>query len=128
MFKSNKQKFESLEEYIDDSKRYIDAVARDIHAFKREVRKDIEDLQCKRIDIVNLKLQYNALSSELEESKEAGSTAVAQIREDISLIRSRVEMLDKWDDETRDKFSALMDYFEISFTEGRRVVEREEEA
>ena len=111
MFKSNKQKFESLEEYIDDSKRYIDAVARDIHAFKREIRNDFFDLKSKH-----------------EEAVEAGSTAVAQIREDISLIRSRVEMLDKWDDETRDKFSALMDYFEISFTEGRRVVEREEEA
>ena len=111
MFKSNKQKFESLEEYIDDSKRYIDAVARDIHAFKREVRKDIEYIQ-----------------STIDERSEAVSTAVEQLKFDISNLKDRYRQLDKWDDETRDKFSALMDYFDISFTEGRRVVEREEEA
>ena len=100
MFKSNKQKLESLEEHIDD-----------------------------------LKLQYNALKGELDDLKskhdeaaEAGSAAVEQLTFDISNLNDRYRQLDKWDDETRDKFRSLMDYFAISFTEGRSVVEREEEA
>ena len=127
MFKSNKQKFESLEDYIDSVKGYVEACGRDIAAFKREVRQDILDLQCKRTDIVNLQIQCKALKGELEESKEAGSVAVEQLKFDISNLNDRYRQLDKWDDETRDKFRSLMDYFEISFTDGRRVVERESE-
>ena len=81
----------------------------------------------KRSDIANLQVKLHNLEEKHDEAVEAGGVAVEQIREDISLLKSRVEMLDKWDDETRDKFRSLMDYFEINFTEGRRVVERGEE-
>jgi len=127
MFKSNKQKFESLEDYIDSVKGYVEACGRDIAAFKREVRQEILDSQYTRGEISNLQCRIHDLGEKHDEAAEAGSTAVAQIREDISLLKSRFEMLDKWDDETRDKLSALMNYFEISFTTGRRVVERESE-
>ena len=130
MFKKHSIKEQSIKQAlseIDDLRGYVEACGRDIAAFKREIRQDILGSEYSRSDIVNLKIQCNALSIKLEESKEAGSTAVAQILEDISLLKSRVEMLDKWDNETRDKFRSLMDYFEISFTDGRSVVERESE-
>ena len=127
MLKSNKQKLESLGEHVDDLRGYIEACGRDIAAFKREVRQDILDLQYNRADINNIKAQIHDLAEKHNEAVEAGGVAVEQIREDISLLKSRFEMLDKWDDETRDKFTALLDYFEISFASGRRVVERGEE-
>lgn len=127
MFKSNKNKLESLEEHIDDLRRYVEACGRDIAAFKREVRQDMLANEYKRSDIANLQVKLHNLEEKHDEAVEAGGVAVEQIREDISLLKSRVEMLDKWDDETRDKFRSLMDYFEINFTEGRRVVERGEE-
>ena len=127
MLKSNKQKLESLGEHVDDLRRYVEACGRDIAAFKREVRQDMLANEYKRSDIANLQVKLHNLEEKHDEAVEAGGVAVEQIREDISLLKSRVEMLDKWDDETRDKFRSLMDYFEINFTEGRRVVERGEE-
>tara|TARA_A100000171_G_C2131857_1_gene147270 strand:- start:505 stop:972 length:468 start_codon:yes stop_codon:yes gene_type:complete len=151
MFKSNKHKLESLEEHVYDLKGYVEACGRDIAAFKREIRQDIIDLQYTRAEIdevkgyveaicrdiaafktiqptiYSVKAQLHDLREKHDEAVESGGTAVAQIQQDISLLKSRVEMLDKWDDETRDKFRSLMDYFEISFTDGRRVVERGEE-
>lgn len=127
MLKSNKQKLESLGEHVDDLRGYVEACGRDIAAFKREVRQDIINLECTRGELSNLQVRLHNLEEKHDEAAEAGSTAVAQIREDISLLKERFEMLDKWDDETRDKFTALLNYFEISFTNGRRVVERESE-
>ena len=127
MLKSNKQKLESLGEHVDDLRGYIEACGRDIAAFKREIRQDILELQFTRGEISNLQVKLHDLGGKHDEAVEAGGVAVEQIREDISLLKSRFEMLDKWDDETRDKFTALLDYFEISFASGRRVVERGEE-
>lgn len=127
MLKSNKQKLESLGEHVDDLRGYIEACGRDIAAFKREVRQDILDLQYNRADINNIKAQIHDLGEKHNEAVEAGGVAVEQLKFDISNLTDRYRQLDKWDDETRDKFTALMNYFEISFTDGRRVVERESE-
>jgi DNA repair exonuclease SbcCD ATPase subunit len=127
MLKSNKQKLESLGEHVDDLRGYIEACGRDIAAFKREVRQDILDLQYNRADINNIKAQIHDLAEKHNEAVEAGGVAVEQLKFDISNLTDRYRQLDKWDDETRDKFTALMNYFEISFTDGRRVVERESE-
>ena len=110
MFKSNKNKLESLEDCIDGIKEYIDVVARDIQAFKREIRNDFFDLKSKH-----------------DAAVEAGEVAVEQMGYEIGNLRDRCEQLNKWDDETRSKFRALLNHFEISFTDGRRVVERESE-
>jgi len=111
MFNSTKK----LRDELESAQDAIIDLGHQLNSFKREIRSEVSHLQGRSM----------GLERNLNESREAGSVAVEQIREDISLLKSRVQMLDKWDDETRDKFTALMNYFEISFEEERRVVELE---
>lgn len=122
MFKSNKNKLESLEEHIDDLRGYIEACGRDIAAFKREIRNDIINLECTRGELSNLQVRIHDLESKHNEAVEAGEVAVEQMGYEIGNLRDRCEQLNKWDDETRSKFRALLNHFEISFTDELRVV------
>lgn len=106
---SNKQKIEALEYCIDSFKDYLDAFTDEFKEFKREIRNDFFDLKCKH-----------------EEAVEAGGLAVEQMRYDIGHLKNRYEQLDKWDDETRRKFTAIMNYLNAGFKEGLRVVDNEE--
>ena len=106
---SNKQKIEALEDCIDSFKDYLDAFTDEFKEFKREIGNDFFELKCKH-----------------EEAVEAGGLAVEQIQQDISLLQSRVDMLNEWDNQTCSKFAAIMNYLDASFTEGLRVVDNEE--
>ena len=110
MFKSNKNKLESLEEHVDDLRGYIDVCNRAVRAFKSEVRQAIDDLAAK-----------------LDEAANAGNRTVEKLQFDISNLQNRFEQLNEWDDLTRNRFSQLMKHLGLSFTEGLRVVEREDE-